>query len=80
MFRNMLVPLDGSSRAEHALPVAGRLARASGGTVVLLHIISPSSEFEQYPASDALTRSTMHDAPYIRVRGTTWRVSPIEAV
>ena len=68
MFRNILVPLDGSSRAEHALPVAGRLAQASGGTVVFLHIISPSSEFAQYPATDALTRPTMHDATYILAR------------
>jgi nucleotide-binding universal stress UspA family protein len=36
MFKRILVPLDGSPRAEHALPVAARLARASGGTVVLL--------------------------------------------
>lgn len=31
MFQRMLVPLDGSSRAERALPVAARLAQASGG-------------------------------------------------
>ncbi len=67
MFRNILVPLDGSPRAEHALPVAARLAQASSGTVVLLHIISSSSEFEPYPASDALTRPTMNDATYIQV-------------
>ncbi len=68
MFRNILVPLDGSSRAEHALPVAARLAQATGGTVVLLHIISPSSEFDLYPASDVWTRQTRNDATYIQVR------------
>lgn len=58
MFQRILVPLDGSSRAERALPVAARIARASGGSVHLLHIIThpvdaaaylmqPSEETEQ---------------------------------
>lgn len=36
MFKRILVPLDGSKRAEQAVPVAARIARASGGTVILL--------------------------------------------
>jgi nucleotide-binding universal stress UspA family protein len=35
MFQRILVPLDGSDRAEQAIPVAARIARASGGTVIL---------------------------------------------
>ncbi len=35
MFKRILVPLDGSNRAEKAIPVAARIARASGGTTVL---------------------------------------------
>ena len=31
MFQNILVPLDGSVRAEQAIPVAARVARASRG-------------------------------------------------
>ena len=38
MFKRILVPLDGSSRAEQALPVAARLARASNGSIVLTQI------------------------------------------
>jgi nucleotide-binding universal stress UspA family protein len=38
MFKQILVPLDGSTRAEQALPVAARLARASGGSIVLLRV------------------------------------------
>ena len=38
MFKQILVPLDGSSRAEQALPVVARLARASGGTIVLMRV------------------------------------------
>lgn len=39
MFRHILVPLDGSTRAEQALPVAARIARATSGTVTLLRIV-----------------------------------------
>lgn len=38
MYKQILVPLDGSTRAEQALPVAARLARASGGSIVLLRV------------------------------------------
>ncbi len=41
MFQRILVPLDGSPRAERALPVAARIAQASAGSVVLLQVISP---------------------------------------
>ena len=40
MFRRILVPLDGAARAETAIPVAARLAKASGGTLVLLQVIT----------------------------------------
>lgn len=50
MFQRILVPLDGSERAEHALPVAIRLARASQGTIVLVHIVHPPSEVGDYGA------------------------------
>jgi len=39
MFQHILVPLDGSSRAEQVLPVAARLARASQGTITLLRVV-----------------------------------------
>ncbi len=38
MFQRILVPLDGSTRAESAVPVAARLAQASGGSVILLQV------------------------------------------
>ena len=38
MFKQILVPLDGSTRAEQALPVATRLARASSGSIVLVRV------------------------------------------
>jgi nucleotide-binding universal stress UspA family protein len=39
MYTRILVPLDGSARAEQAIPVAARLARATYGTVILLEVI-----------------------------------------
>src|SRR2546421_2341048 len=40
MFKRILVPLDGSGRAERALPIAARLARASGGSIFLVRVVS----------------------------------------
>jgi nucleotide-binding universal stress UspA family protein len=45
MFERILVPLDGSPRAEQALPVAARLAQAAGGSVVLVQVVSPPTDF-----------------------------------
>lgn len=42
MFQRSIVPLDGSEYAEQALPVAARLARASKGSLLLLHVVFPS--------------------------------------
>lgn len=39
MFRHIVVPLDGSLRAEAALPAAAVLAGACGATVTLLHVL-----------------------------------------
>lgn len=40
MFHHLLVPLDGSPRAELALPVAARIAHATGATLTLLRVVS----------------------------------------
>src|SRR6266704_2847455 len=45
MFQRILVPLDGSSRAERALAVAARVARVSGGSIHLLQVVSPPSDY-----------------------------------
>jgi len=41
MFQRILVPLDGSVRAEHAILIAKRIARATGGAIILLRIVPP---------------------------------------
>jgi nucleotide-binding universal stress UspA family protein len=41
MYGSLLVPLDGSTLAEHALPFALSIARRSGGTVHVVHVHVP---------------------------------------
>ncbi|HEY1348158.1 MAG TPA: universal stress protein [Ktedonobacteraceae bacterium] len=41
MFQRILVPLDGSPGAERAIPVAARIARNAGGSLVFLQIVPP---------------------------------------
>jgi len=45
MFQRILVPLDGSARAERALSVAARTARASGGSIVLLRVVGLPADY-----------------------------------
>ncbi len=40
MFKRIIVPLDGSGRAEQALPIAARLARAFRGSIFLVRVLS----------------------------------------
>ncbi len=46
MFKRILVPLDGSARAELALPVAARIAHASGGSIHLLQVLNLSAGYD----------------------------------
>jgi nucleotide-binding universal stress UspA family protein len=46
MFKHLLVPLDGSSLAEAALPAAAYLAQTLGATVTLVHVIERNAPQE----------------------------------
>jgi len=48
MFKRILVPLDGSARAEKAIPVAARIARALGGSVILLRVATAPVDTGKY--------------------------------
>ena len=50
MFRRFFVPLDGSERAEKAIPIAAMLARANAGTVILARVLVPPLT-EEYQAN-----------------------------
>ncbi|HLG62935.1 MAG TPA: universal stress protein [Ktedonosporobacter sp.] len=45
MFQQILAPLDGSQRAEQALPFAACIARAAKGTVQLVYVVDASTMF-----------------------------------
>lgn len=50
MFQRIIVPLDGSTGAERAIPVAARLARASGGSLVLVRVVLPPVDLGKFAA------------------------------
>jgi nucleotide-binding universal stress UspA family protein len=41
MFQRILVPLDGSDRAEQAIATAANIARVTGGSIILLQVVNP---------------------------------------
>jgi nucleotide-binding universal stress UspA family protein len=51
-YRRILVPLDGSARAESVLPVAAQLARHGDGEVLLAHVV-PVPELTEIGVLDA---------------------------
>ncbi len=54
MFTKILVPLDGSKRAESALPVAAHIARASGGSIALMRVALIPSDYSRYMGAGSL--------------------------
>jgi len=62
MLKSILVPLDGSLRAERALPVAARIARATGGSLHLLQVVTPSVEYGSSLAPVPLATGEIIDA------------------
>lgn len=55
MFQRILVPLDGSRPAELAVPAAARIARASHGSIVFVHVVAPSGNMDAYGAESAIS-------------------------
>jgi nucleotide-binding universal stress UspA family protein len=50
MLQHILVPLDGSLRAERAIPSAARIAHAIGGKLTLLRVVTLPMSFSMYAA------------------------------
>jgi nucleotide-binding universal stress UspA family protein len=48
MLKRILVPLDGSARAEGALPTAAQIVRKNGGTLILLQVSTLGVEYGPY--------------------------------
>lgn len=76
MFKRIIVPLDGSNRAEHAIPVAARIARASEGSIILLRVVTipleigsqvvPLSGFSSTTLDDDINAATNYLAAIAR--------------
>ena len=58
MFQRILIPLDGSQRAERAVLVAGCVAQVTGGSLLLLQVLSAPAELLPFVAP-ALEPSTL---------------------
>ncbi|MFW5943557.1 MAG: universal stress protein, partial [Chloroflexota bacterium] len=54
-YRRILVPLDGSARAEYALPYARSLAEYWKGAILLTHVVTPPILFSRGPLSARAT-------------------------
>ncbi len=80
MFHHILVPLDGSPRAEQALPVAARLAHASGGTLMLLQIVTLPTMLAPYPAVDPATIQTIIDTDVEEAKRYVQRVTRLSSL
>src|SRR6266571_189487 len=59
MYKRILVPLDGSARAEQAIPVAARIARALGGSVILLRVATAPVDTGKYSATSGYVEETI---------------------
>lgn len=60
MFQRIVIPLDGSTHSERAIPVAARIAHASGGTIVLLRVVTiPTESRSLLLQSSPLIRKTL---------------------
>jgi nucleotide-binding universal stress UspA family protein len=69
MFKRILVPLDGSDRAEQAIPVAARIARASGGTVILVQATPSPVDFraEKKPLAEVYPENVIDEVKALAI-------------
>jgi nucleotide-binding universal stress UspA family protein len=86
MFHRILVPLDGSRRAESSIPVAARLARATHGTIMLMRSVEPLTPYGPYlsepvgPASTVSSQQRDLAASYLTQVLTDEALSGLKAV
>ncbi len=64
MFQHILVPLDGSQRAECAIPVAARVARATEGSLLLVRVVTQPGEPLYMAEPSVLPREVQVTADY----------------
>ncbi|MCA9971054.1 MAG: universal stress protein [Anaerolineales bacterium] len=66
MYQKILVPLDGSTRAEGIMPHVEALASCMGATVILLHVVTPPmmliGPYDMLPVDDTSLVQEQTDA------------------
>jgi len=63
MYRSLILPLDGSSFANEAVPLAALLARTFEAPLTLVHVIRPAPDFDfKTPAQDLEWRNRVREA------------------
>jgi nucleotide-binding universal stress UspA family protein len=75
MFQRILVPLDGSARAERALPLAVRLAQASSGSIVLFRALSYPPELVSYMTFEPIAISPFVNIERAKAKGYLDRIA-----
>ena len=85
MFQHILVLLDGSRRAELALPVAVRLARANSASLTLLRLVALPADYVWYKleppylAQDILTTEMRNASTYLKSKAWDMDMAGISA-
>jgi len=85
MYKTILVPLDGSKRAEAIMPYVKSLAECYGAQVILLHVVESRSHIvgadSMYPLldQDALERHTKEAETYLATQQGTLREKGISS-
>ena len=59
MYKRILVPLDGSKRAERAIQVAARIARAFDGSIILLRVASAPVDTGKFSSAAGYVEDTI---------------------
>ena len=77
MFKRVLVPLDGSKRAERALPVAARIARETNGSLVLVRIVSIATELWPYVDLEAAHTQAVVETEMLEAANYLQRIAAI---
>src|SRR5512135_1778825 len=75
MFNRILVPLDGSTLAERAIPDAEQFARIFGASIILLQVLEPTSYHENPAAVDPLSWQIRKAEADMYLRGIAARIS-----
>lgn len=80
MFKRILVPLDGSARAESAIPVAARIAHAYSASITLLRIAETPVEYGPYLAPPASYAKEAVEADIARLKEYLEQAAQAEAL